>query len=207
MTLFALSGFVFAQQSSPAEQASSDDIKITAFPNAIFELKQFKSGGLIRSKINLQGNIAGCTTGSYDGSDPKSKPSGGAATTRVIDMVWRDRTKESPIWVTFQTTLGSGCNVQGMCGAGSAVTVVWLELDPKLKVVSKKAVIVQDCLTNTGLTQWVGKTGFWLNEGKLEIKFETENYSTKQKVVSILRYSNNAAEKGLIVSSKTFPIK
>jgi hypothetical protein len=68
-------------------------------------------------------------------------------------------------------------------------------------------VIVQDCLTNTGLAQWVGKTGFWLNEGKLEIKFETENYSTKQKVVSILRYSNDAPEKGLIVSSKTFPIK
>jgi hypothetical protein len=203
ITLFALISFVFAQQGSPAEQALSDDIKITAFPKGVFK---FQQGGLI-SKISLQGDIAGCTTGSYDGSDPKSKPNGGAAKTRVIDMVWRDRTDESPAYVTFQTTLGSGCNVQGRCGAGSAVTVVWLELNPKLKVVSKKAVIVQDCLTNTGLTQWVGKTGFWLNEGKLEIKFETENYSTKQKVVSILRYSNNAAEKGLIVSSKTFPIK
>jgi hypothetical protein len=216
MTLFALSGMIFAQ-SIPAKQSSSDDIKITAFPNAIFELKQFKSGGLVRSKINLQGNIAGCTTGSYDGSDPKSKPSGGAATTRVIDMMWRDRTAESPAYVTFQTTLGSGCNVQGMCGAGSAVTVVWLELDPKLKVISKKAVIVQDCLTNTGLTQWIGKTGddvsdstdpkFRLREGNLEIVFETENYNKKQKVVSILRYSKNASQKGLIVSSKTFPIK
>jgi hypothetical protein len=207
ISLLALSSFVFAQQGSPAEQASSDDIKITAFPNAIFELKQFKSGGLVRSKIKLQGHIAGCTTGSYDGSNPKSKPSGGAATTRVINMVWRDRTEESPAYVTFQTTLGSGCNVQGRCGASSAVTVVWLELDPKLKVVSKKAVIVQDCLTNTRLTQWVGKTGFWLNDGKLEIGFETEDFSTKQKTASSLHYDRSTAEKGLIISSKTFPIK
>jgi hypothetical protein len=212
IALFALGSMIFAQ-SIPAEQPLSDDIKITAFPNAIFK---FHQGGL-ESKISLQGDIAGCTTGSYDGSNPKSKPRGGAAKTRVIDMVWRDRTKESPIWVTFQTTLGSGCNVQGMCGAGSAVTVVWLELDPKLKVVSKKAVIVQDCLTNTGLTQWFGKTGddvlnstnptFWLKEGNLEIVFETEDYNKKQKVVSILRYSKNASQKGLILSSKTFPIK
>jgi hypothetical protein len=213
IALFALTSFVFAQQGSPAEQASSDDIKITAFPNGVFK---FQQGGLI-SSIKLQGLIAGCTTGAYDGSDPKSKPNGGAAKTRVIDMVWRDRTKESPIWVTFQTTLGSGCNVQGMCGAGSAVTVVWLKLDPKLKVVSKKAVIVQDCLTNTGLTQWFGKTGddmlnsinpmFWLKDGKLEIGFETEDFNTKQKTVSSLRYDRSTAEKELIVLSKTFPIK
>lgn len=212
MTLFALSGMIFAQ-SIPAKQSSSDDIKITAFPNAIFKFRQ----GSLESKISLQGDIAGCTTGSYDGSNPKSKPSGRAATTRVIDMMWRDRTDESPVKITFQTTLGSGCNVQGMCGAGSAVTVVWLELDPNLKLISKQAVIVQDCLTNTSLTQWVGKTGddvldstdpkFRLREDNLEIVFETEDYNKKQKVVSILRYSKNASQKGLIISSKTFPIK
>jgi hypothetical protein len=212
IALFVLGSMIFAQ-SIPAEQPLSDGIKITAFPNAIFKFRL----GSLESKISLQGEIAGCTTGSYDGSNPKSKPRGGAARTRVIDMMWRDRTAESPAYVTFQTTLGSGCNVQGMCGAGSAVTVVWLELDPKLKVVSKEAVIVQDCLTNTGLTQWVGKTNddvmnstnptFWLREGNLEIGFETEDFSTKQKTVSSLHYDRSTAEKGLIVSSKTFPIK
>jgi hypothetical protein len=213
IVLFVLTSFVFAQQGLPAKQNASDSIKILAFPNGIFEFW----AGASHSRVSLKGDIAGCTTGSYDGSDPKSKPSGGAATTRVIDMMWRDRTDESPVKITFQTTLGSGCNVQGMCGAGSAVTVVWLELDPNLKLISKQAVIVQDCLTNTSLTQWVGKTGddvldstdpkFRLKEGDLEIVFETEDYNKKQKVVSILRYSKNASQKGLIVSSKTFPIK
>jgi hypothetical protein len=46
-----------------------------------------------------------------------------------------------------------------------------------------------------------------LKEGTLEIVFETEDYNKKQKVVSILRYSKNASQKGLILSSKTFPIK
>jgi hypothetical protein len=211
IVLLTLTSFVFAQQGLPAKQSASDSIKILAFPNGIFEFW----AGASHSRVGLKSDIAGCTTGSYDGS--KSKPRGGAARTRVIDMMWRDRTDESPVKITFQTTLGSGCNVQGMCGAGSAVTVVWLELDPNLKLISKQAVIVQDCLTNTSLTQWVGKTGddvldstdpkFRLREDNLEIVFETEDYNKKQKVVSVLRYSKNASQKGLIVSSKTFPIK
>jgi hypothetical protein len=151
IVLFALTSFVFAQQGSPAEQSSSDPVKITAFPNGIFKFAQGKSNG----SSNLQGEIAGCTTGTYDGSDPKSKPSGGAASTRVIDQI-----RKGAFWYTvFQTVLGSGCNVQGMCGAGSAVTVVWLKLDAKLKVISRKAVIVEDCMTDTGTRKFAGKTG------------------------------------------------
>ena len=212
IALFALSGLVFAQ-SIPAQQNKNDDIKVTAFPNGVFKLNWH---GLVRN-ISLQGEIGGCTSGSYDGSDPKSKPSGGAAITRVIDLMFRDRTKDSPAYLTFQTTLGSGCNVQGRCGAASAVTVVWLELDPNLKVVSKRAVIVQECLTDTSLMQWVGKTGdeildanepkFRLRAGKLEIVFETEDLTKKQKVVSVLRYFKDTPAKGLIVSSKTFATK
>jgi hypothetical protein len=209
ITLFALSSFVFAQQGLPAEQGSSDPIKITAFPNAIFKFSQGKLNG----SINLQGDIAGCTTGSYDGSDPKSNPSGGAASTRVIDQI----RKGAFSYTVFQTVLGSGCNVQGRCGAGSAVTVVWLKLNAKLKATSRKAVIVTECMTDTGTTKWAGQSGdeikdlfdpqFRLVAGKLEIGFETEDFNTKQKIVSSLRYDRRAPEKGLVVSSKTFPIK
>ena len=208
IALFALTSIGFAQ-SSPAQQASSDPIKITAFPSAIFKLRQ----GNLNGGVTLQGEIAGCTTGSYDGSDPNSKPSGGAAATRVIDEI-----RKGAFWyLTFQTTLGSGCNIQGMCGAGSAVSVVWLKLDAKLKVISRKAVIVVECLTNTGLSKWAGRTGndvmdstdpkLRMVAGKLELEYQTEDYNMKQKTVSSLRYDRRTPEKGLIVSSKMFPIK
>ena len=208
IALFALSGLTVAQ-SSPAQQASSDPIQITAFPNAIFRFQQ----GNLKSSVTLQGDIAGCTTGSYDGSDPNSKPSGGAAATRVIDEI-----RKGAFWyLTFQTTLGSGCNVQGMCGAGSAVSVVWLKLDAKLKVISRKAVIVVECLTNTGLSKWAGRTGndvmdstdpkLRMVAGKLEIEFKRDDFSTKQTTISSLKYDRKSPEKGLIVSSKTVPIK
>ena len=208
IALFALTSLVFAQ-SSPAQQASSDPIQITAFPNAIFKFRR----GNLNGSITLQGDIAGCTTGSYDGSDPNSKPSGGAATTRVIDEI-----RKGAFWyVTFQTTLGSGCNIQGMCGAGSGVSVVWLKLDSKLKVISRKAVIVVECLTNTGLNKWAEQTGndvmdstdpkLRMVAGRLELEYETENYNTKQKTISSLRYDRRTPEKGLIVSSKTFASK
>jgi hypothetical protein len=208
IALFALSGFIFAQ-SRPAEQSSSDPIKITAFPNAIFKFRHSNLNG----SITLQGDIAGCTTGSYDGSDPKSKPSGGAAKTRVIDQIH----KGTAWYVTFQTTLSSGCNIQGMCGAGSGISIVWLKLNAKLKVISRKAVIVVECLTNTGLSKWAGKTGndvmdstdpkLRMVAGRLELEFETENFSTKQKTVSSLHYDRRTPEKGLVVSSKTFASK
>jgi hypothetical protein len=209
MALFVLTSFVFAQQGLPAKQSASDSIKILAFPNGIFEFW----AGASHSRVSLKGDIAGCTTGFYDGSDPKSKPQGGAASTRVIDQI-----RKGAFWYTvFQTVLGSGCNVQGLCGAGSAVTVVWLKLDAKLKVISRKAMIVTECLTNTGVTTWAGKTGdeikdlfdpqFRLVAGKLEIGFESDDFNTKQKTISSLRYDRKSPEKGLIVSSKTEPLK
>jgi hypothetical protein len=209
IVLFTLSSLVFAQQASPAEQGSSDPIKITAFPNGVFKFRQGKLNG----SLNLQGEIAGCTSGTYDGSDPKSKPQGGAASTRVIDQIRKDA-----FWYTvFQTVLGSGCNVQGLCGAGSAVSVAWLKLDAKLKVISRKVVIVTECLTATGATKWAGQTGdeikdlfdpqFRLVAGKLEIEFESDDFNTKQRTISSLKYDRKSPEKGLIVSSKTEPLK
>jgi hypothetical protein len=212
IALFALTSLVFAQsspaQSSPAQQASSDPIKITAFPNAIFKFRQ----GSLNSSINLRGDIAGCTSKIYDGTNPKLESVTAVASTRVIDQI-----RKGKFWYTvFQTVLNSGCNVQGICGAASNVSIVWLKLDTKLKVISRKAVIVVECLTNTSLTKWIGKTGEEMNDlidpklqmqaGKLELEFQTNDY-TRQKTVSSLRYDRRLPEKGLVVSSKTFPIK
>jgi hypothetical protein len=46
-----------------------------------------------------------------------------------------------------------------MCGADSGVSVVWLELDAKLKVISRKAVTLVECVTNPGLSKWAGQNG------------------------------------------------
>ena len=195
-------------QGEPAQQSARDPIKIVAFPEGKFRLSQGNSS----TNVNLQGEIAGCTTGQYDGSDPNSKPSGGAATTRVLDLL-----KKGAFWyVTFQTTLGSGCNVQGRCGAGTSVTLVWLKLDAALKLVKRQAVIVQECLTDTTLTRWAGRTGrdtddfnpkLEMRSGVLEVVFETDDYTEKTKLVSSLRYDRRTPDQGLLVVSKKFALK
>ena len=204
-----LASAALAQTGLPANQSAKDPIRITAFPEAVFRLVQGGSSSTVR----LQGDIAGCTTGTYDGSDPKSKPEGGAASTRVLDMV-----QKGSLWfVVFQTSLGSGCNVQGRCGAGTAVSVVWLKLDAKLKLLAKQAVIVEECLTDTGLVRWAGRKRdeardadyplLEMRSGVLEVVFERDDYTEKVKTVSTLVYDRRSPERGFQLAQKQFALK
>lgn len=192
----------------PAQQSPRDPIRVTAFKNGVFGL----SLGAMKKSVRLEG-IAGCTSGTYDGSDPKSRPSGGEADTRVLDLV-----QKGGFWyLTFQTTLNSGCNVMGFCGAGLAVSLVWLKLNSSLTATEKQVERIEDCVSNTSLTHWSGKSAakapdaynprLGLQAGLLELTYESDDYDKTLKTVYSLRYDHRAPKQGLKVSSEEVPIK
>ncbi|WP_425146496.1 hypothetical protein [Deinococcus sp.] len=143
-----LSGAVLAATGLPAQQSQRDAVRVTAFPKGIFRL----TSGRLSNQVNLGSQLPGCTSGLYDGSDPGSRPSGGAATTRVIDLV----RKGTAWYLTFQTTLNSGCNVQGLCGAGTSSALIWLKLTPALRVAAKQLEVIEDCPSNLTLASFTG---------------------------------------------------
>lgn len=82
--LLALTGCVAAAHSGvPAQQSRQDPVRVTAFPKGVFRL----ASGRLSSTVNLLDQLAGCTTGIYDATDQGSRPSGGEARVRVIDLV------------------------------------------------------------------------------------------------------------------------
>ncbi len=203
--LLALAGCTVAaaQAGVPAQQSRQDPVRVTAFPQGVFRL----ASGRLASTVNLKEEIAGCTTGIYDLTDPKSRPSGGEADTRVLDLV----RKGGAWYLTFQATLNSGCNVQGMCGAGTATTLVWLKLTPALKVAAKQAEVIEDCAANIGIDQYTGmKTGatepyatlLELRRGRMEVVSVLPDYDKKTDTLTTVRYQHAFPEKGLSVSSR-----
>jgi len=192
----------------PTQQSARDPIRVNASKNGVFGL----SLGAVKTSVRLEG-IAGCTGGIFDGSDPKSRPSGGEADTRVIDLL-----QKGGFWyLTFQTTLSSGCNVMGFCGAGEAVSLVWLKLEKSLKLAGKQVEILEDCRSNTSLTGWSGKSSakspdldnpkLELRSSLLELTYESNHYEKQVQTVSSLRYDRRAPERGFKVSSVQVLIK
>ena len=192
----------------PAQQNPRDAIRVTAFKNGVFGLTLSN----VKQSVRLEG-IAGCTSGIFDSSDPKSRPSGGEADTRVLDLL-----QKGGFWyLTFQTTLNSRCNVMGFCGAGSAVSLVWLKLDKTLKVAGKQVETLEDCASNTSLTEWSGKSAakasdaytpkLGLQAGLLELTYESDAFEQKVQTVYSLRYDSRAPEQGFKVSNVEAPIK
>ena len=208
LALLSFSGLALARSGVPAQQSRQDAVRVTAFSQGIFRL----TAGRLSSTVNLRDQIEGCTSGIYDLTDPKSRPSGGEADTRVLDLV-----KKNGAWyLTFQATLNSGCNVQGTCGAGTDTTLVWLKLTPALKVVAKQAEMIEDCVANVTIDQYTGmKTGatvsyetppyvtlLELRGGRLEVVSVKHGYDGKTDTLTTVRYQHAFPEKGLSMSSR-----
>lgn len=200
---------VFAQSGTPAVQGKSDPIKITGLANAAL---RFTMAGKARS-LAFEDDLAGCWSEVHDGADPKSAPIPVVLAPRVIDEV----RKGNAWYVTLQVTLGSSCNVNGMCGAGTTVNLLWLKLNQQLVVQKKQASLVMDCISDITLTKWVGRTGNDIKDatdpklemrgGVLQLEFERDDYINKKKTVSKLRYDHRNPEKGLVISSQTSALK
>lgn len=187
----------------PAAQSPADRVRVTAFPRGEFVLAE----GRRAVRVNLANRLAGCTAGLYDGSDPKSRPEGGEATTRVLDLVRRG----NGWFLTFQATLQANCNVMGECGAGRAVTLVWLRLGADLRVQDRQTAVVADCRRGLDLVDWTGRVEGRPLDGDdpaLEVRggaLKAESALTRAdgtEARSTVRYERARAERGLIVAGR-----
>lgn len=203
LTALSFAASALAQKGVPAQQSRGDPVRVTAFRNGVFQL----SAGRVSSSIDLRAQLVGCSSGLYDGSDPGSQPSGGEADTRVIDLV-----KKGGAWhLTFQATLQGGCNVQGLCGAGTGTTLVWLKLTPSLKVAAKQAEVIETCVGNVVLDHYTGmkpgaetpyQTRLEVRGGLLEVVSVKPDDGDGGRIRMTVRYRHAFPEQGLKVSSK-----
>ncbi len=205
--LLALSGCTVAaaQGGVPAQQSRQDPVRVTAFPKGVFRL----STGKLTASVDLREQLSGCWSGTYDGSDQGSRPSGGEADTRVVDLVRRG----GSWYLTFQATLNSRCNVQGECGAGSDISLVWLKLTPALRVVAKQVEPIELCMSGLSVTRYTGFKNaderymggplVELRLGQMNVVSSLSDYDKKMDTLITVRYRHAAPERGLLVSSKT----
>lgn len=197
--LGALAGSALAA-GVPAQQGKSDRVRVTAYADGIFRL----TTGQVSSRLDLSDRLSGCTTGTYDGSDPQSRPSGGEAQTRVLDLV-----QKGGVWyLTFQASLESNCNVQGECGAATDTTLVWLKLTPALRVAARQTEVLGDCRAGWNIVSTAGpdETGdvlrLGLRGGVLQVVSLKSDYVANSGLQTTLRYLHTAPQRGLTMSSE-----
>jgi hypothetical protein len=209
LTFFVVVWGIALAQSMPAQQSPRDPVRIVGLTGAQLRFTL----GSVSSSVNLTNDLSGCTAGTYDGSDPKSRPSPTPLNPRVLDQVQ----KNARWYVVLQLSQQGNCNVQGMCGASTTINVVWLELNAQLALLRKQSVAVEHCVTETVLTDWAGRVrnavrdgqtpSFELRNGLLLLSYQQNDYTKKVTTISSLRYDRRAPERGLVVSSKVFPLK
>jgi len=198
-----LVGAAFAQTSQPAVQSPRDPIRIASLNDGQF---RFARGGK-HAVYDLQSSISGCHGTLYDGGSGQKL--GGSVRVRVLDQ-----TLKAGLWyVLMQVTTNTGCNLQGMCGAGLSEDVIWLKFGAKLKLLTHQAAMVEDCATSTELTRFDGKRietqGVILETpgGVLSLQSKRDDFEKKTTTVTTVRYDRRMAERGLVVSSAQRPLK
>lgn len=202
LSLLALGATFARADTQPAQQGKQDPIRITSLNDGRF---RFTLGGH-SAVLDLRGSIGGCTASLYDGGSGQQY--GGSVRARVLDEVQR-----AGWWyVLMQVNTNSGCNVQGLCGAGFSTDLIWLKLDVGLKAAARQTARVEDCLTNTELTRFVGKqregdsAALEMRGGVLSLEASTTDYTAKKVGVLNLRYDRRSPERGLLLTRTTKPL-
>ena len=158
------------------------------------------TSGKLQSIINLSKDVSGCFQ-TYDATDPKRRKYD-ATGFDLIDSV----KKGGSTYVVLLATAGGNCNVQGQCGATEDWTLIWLKLNQNLKVLAKKAAIVQSCFYDSfDLESELeeGKTPFKMVKGELKVEYSENLYQKDLEYqYHTLTYKHAEAEKGLMIVSE-----
>lgn len=103
------------------------------------------SKGALRRTVDLSDQVVGCAyvQGKIKGMLDKQGCAAPSATFKLIDSAAQDG---STYLVVLSNAMGN-CNVCGQCGAAEAFALIWVELDPNLRVRIKKSVPIEDCRT------------------------------------------------------------
>ena len=159
--------------------------------------------GKASAVIDLSKDISGCLL-IYDGTDPKLKKYD-ATGFNLLDSV----RKNGAIYLVLVATSGGNCNVQGHCGATEDWTMIWLKLSNNLKVLDKKAVVVQSChygsidLESIELDKNDVQKPPKLVNGKLKIGYSENQYrEDRDYIFHTLTYKKAEAEKGFTVKTE-----
>jgi hypothetical protein len=191
--LFIFGNSAFAQKSAK--------IKVTPLKKGKVQLAR----GKVKSILDLSKDISGCIV-TYDRGDPKA----GKMDTTDFDKI-DEVVKGGNTYLLLVSEINSGCNVTGECGAATDLTLVWLKLNSRLQIESKKAVAVQSCfwgdisMIDDDEAPSDGETGgyFTLKKGALSVQFETNRFKAGLEYsVTSVKYDRAAAEKGLIVKTE-----
>jgi hypothetical protein len=191
-------GVVLAQTGQPAVQNPRDPIQITSLNDGQFRFAR----GRTRTVYDLKSSLSGCYGALFDGATGQKL--GGSVRARVLDQ-----TAQKGFWyVVMQVTTNTGCNVQGMCGAGLSEDVIWLKFDATLKLLARQAAMVEDCRTSMELSRFDGKRkegeGVILETraGVLSLDSKLSNFEKKTATLTTLRYDRRTPDRGLVISRK-----
>lgn len=191
-------GVVLAQTGQPAVQNPRDPIQITSLNDGQFRFAR----GRTRTVYDLKSSLSGCYGALFDGATGQKL--GGSVRARVLDQ-----TAQKGFWyVVMQVTTNTGCNVQGMCGAGLSVDVIWLKFDAKLRLLARQAAMVEDCGTSTELSRFDGKRGdaqdviLEARNGELWLESKRDDVEKKISLTTTLRYDRRVPDRGLAISRK-----
>jgi hypothetical protein len=191
-------GVAFAQVGQPAVQSPRDPVRVTSLNDGRLRFAK----GRTRVVYDLNADISGCAGPLFDGGT--GQKFGGSVRARVLDQ-----TVQTGFWyVVMQVTTNTGCNVQGMCGAGVSVDVIWLKFDAKLKLLARQAAMVEDCRTSLELTRFEGKRSdaqdviLETRGGVLSLESKLSDFEKKTATLTILRYDRRKPDRGLAISRK-----
>lgn len=193
---------VFAQTAQRyVTQGKNDPVKITYQQHGILKLQSRTA----QANVNVKPYLYGCLR-LYDGSDPKARPATtDAISIRVLDEV----VKGDKFFLLLQISTGSGCNVQGQCGAGEEVGVYWWQFNSALKQENFQHALITSCQQDVELEEWDGKPSdtqlkLETRNGKLALKYTKHDYGQNKGDKSFsLSYDRTAPEQGLrIVEGK-----
>jgi hypothetical protein len=181
--------------------AAQTKIKVTPLKKGKVQLAR----GKVKSVLDLSKDISGCIV-TYDRSDPKTRKMDTTDFDKIDEVV-----KGGKTYLLLESEINSGCNVTGECGAATDLTLIWLKLNSRLQVESKKAVVVQSCfwgdinIIDDGETsrETDPKGYFEFKKGVLSIEVETNRNKTDlEYTVTSVKYNHATAEKGLVVKTE-----
>jgi hypothetical protein len=177
-------------------QGKNDPVKITYLQHGVLKLQSRTA----QTTVNVKKDLYGCLR-LYDGSDPKSRPSKtDAISIRVLDEV----VKGDKVFLLLQISTGSGCNVQGRCGAGEEIGVYWWQFNSALKPENYQHALITSCQQDIELEEWESKrkdqytVNLETRNGKLALKYTKHDYAQNKGDKSYsLTYDRTAPEQGL----------
>lgn len=174
--------------------------------------------GKLSGVINLAKEISGCVFTSRQAvkfAPPDCAAFGAKAEFKIIDAVSKNG-KHYLIIEAESPSGNSNCNACGRCGADGATSLIWVQLNAKLKLEQKKSVPISDCENDIYLTENKDINGVMMDGSGYrfvndQLRIETKgrsNVETKDgnlfKEIIIWNYSRNSPEQGITAEKITF---